>query len=242
MAEIHPSELRHYAYQGRRVRLCSKEEIDRDFKAKERWYIKFLGSSFEQLPRTAPILDVPCGHGNFSYFLKNKGFSNYIGVDIDNDRVALGREFGLNIQLEDAFEAINARRNLAVIASLDFFEHVEKERVPELIKHCLAALDSGGTLIIRMPVTDSILGPFDLNNDYTHKWSANSGVMIDLLLQEGFSKVNFKDERPVTYKFSNYPRLWLFYVAVAFINLIFRLLGFPPFKVWSRSGWFFAVK
>lgn len=75
------------------------------------------------------------------------------------------------------------------------------------VRNCKKALKSGGVLIVRLPFTDSVLGAYDLYNDFTHKWAANSGVIESLLYEAGFTRVIIKDEKPIPYKWSNYVRL-----------------------------------
>lgn len=96
--------------------------------------------------------------------------------------------------------------------------------------------------MLRTPVTDSLVGPHDLFNDFTHRWAANSGVVEGLLRQAGFSSVIFRDERPVPYKPSNWVRLALFKGASVLTNLWLIVLGFPPKRVWSASGWYICRK
>ena len=235
------TDVAHYSYQGKRIARQSLADIRMSFENKAAWYDCFLRGL---LPATdsGPVLDTPCGHGNFLYYLRTAGWRQVRGFDLDEDRVKVAQALGLPAACGDVFTILRQSESLALIASLDFFEHIDKDLVPELIQECHRALRPGGVLLVRMPVTDAILGAYDLYNDYTHKWAGNSGMLQDLLLQEGFAQVIVKDESPVLYKPLNYPRLALFHLAKAATNTYLRVLGFPPMQIWSRSAWFIATK
>ena len=231
----------YYAFQSGRIRNIDKSILIKDFENKARWYSYFL-NEYLPIEKNAPILDVPCGHGNFLWFLRGQGFTNVLGIDIDNGRVAIAKELGLSAQQADVFHYITNQSDLSLIASLDFIEHNDKENIQSLIASYYKALRKGGILIIRTPITDSLLGTYDLNNDITHKWAGNSNILEYLLIREGFSSVIFKDERPVPYKFVNWIRLGIFIVAKSVTNIWLASLGFPPRRVWSSSGWYIARK
>lgn len=238
---VNDIDKRQYAYHGELIRKVSKAEIIKDFEKKARWYACFLR---KHLPakKDVPILDVPCGHGNFLYFLRRQGYTNIIGIELDLRRVAIAQDLGLPAKQADALKYLSHERDFELIVSLDFVEHIDKEHVPSLIASYYQALRSGGILIIRSPITDSLLCANDLYNDITHKWAGNYKILESLLVQQGFTNVIFKDERPVPYKLINWIRLGVFYFAKSITNLWLVLLGFPPRSVWSTSGWYFARK
>ena len=163
-------------------------------------------------------------------------------MDIDPGRVHIAQQLGLPAEVGNAFLEVEKARDLALIVSLDFLEHIEKQEAPKFLHHCRQALDNGGGLIVRTPFTDSILGAYDLGNDPTHKWAANSGVIEAFFYEAGFSRVVVKDERPVPYKWLNYLRLGIFHVAKTLANLYLIALGFGPLRVWSRSGYVIGYK
>jgi Methyltransferase domain len=174
--------------------------------------------------------------------LKKEGYNNVRGLDIDKGRIDTARELGLDAEIADGLAVIKTEKNVDVIFSLDFLEHLNKDQAVEYVRDCSLALKSGGLLIVRMPVTDSLMGTYDLYNDFTHKWSGHTGVIANMIQIAGFSKVIIKDERPVLYKPLSYIRFAVFKVLSTLHNLYLTLLGFPKFKIWSRSAFFIATK
>jgi SAM-dependent methyltransferase len=232
---------KHYAFQSNVFGGIDRANMLQEFDDKARWYRCFL-KYYLPKDKGASILDLPCGHGNFLYFLGQEGYTNTLGIDLDPGRIAIAQALGLAAKQADGLAYISGARDIDLIVSLDFLEHIERESIPNLLAAFYLALRSGGMLIVRMPVTDSLLGAHDLHADFTHKWALNSGILAGMLRQGGFSSVIFKDERPVPYKLINVIRLGLFHVASFLTNLWFRLLGFPPRVVWSTSGWYIAKK
>ena len=237
----HNEDQRQYAHQSSVISKIDRSILLNNFSNMARWYECFLVGN---LPagKNDPILDVPCGHGNFLYFLRQQGYTNVVGVDFDPIRVSIAQSMDLPARQADALDYLRSTFDLSLISSLDFIEHIDKECVPDLISSYYRALRSGGVLIIRTPITDSLLGAYDLYNDFTHKWAGNSGMLTGLLKQAGFSSIIFKDERPVPYKFINWIRLCFFYIAKSLTNFWLFLLGFPARRVWSTSGWYIARK
>ena len=237
----HDVDLRHYAYQSQRLESRDISTLEASFRQQARWYSHFLRNLMPQ-DLDAPILDAPCGHGNFLYFLRAMKFRNVEGFDIDPGRVKLARSLGLPANLGDVTEVLRNRSGLAVITMLDFLEHVDRSEVPGLLSSAFSALANNGILIVRLPFTDCLLGSYDLGNDFTHKWAANSGVTKLLFEDAGFTSVVVRDERPVLYKWSNYVRSAAFLMTKTMTNLYLQALGLPALSIWSRSGFVIGRK
>lgn len=231
----------HYKYQSNNLLKLNISHISREHRKKIKWYRYFL-KKYLPKDKHCKILDIPCGHGNILYFLRENGYKNFQGYDIDENRIKIVKELGLPGSIADAREIIKSEKNVDLIFTLDFIEHLEKHEAFIFLKNCFNALNKNGTLIIRTPVTDSILGPRDLYNDPTHKWAVNSQVLIQILRQIGFRENILKDERPVPYKLVNMFRLFLFYILKTITNIYYKALGFGPFKVWSSSVFLISKK
>lgn len=229
-----------YAYQSTEIK-SKVDEISKVFKSNLKWYECFFKEFLLENIKSS-ILDIPCGHGNILYFLKSKGFENVKGYDIDPGRVEMANQLGLNAEIGDGISIIKNKRNIDIIFSLDFLEHLDKDIVIKYLEDCNNALRNGGMLIVRMPISDNILGAYDFFNDFTHKWTAHSHVIESLFKIAGFQKVIIKDERPLLYKPTNYIRFLATWLIMGFHNLRLKLIGLPQIKIWSRSVYFIAYK
>lgn len=230
-----------YKSQSDILKQIDLESIKGEFVTTAKWY-KFFFKGILPTEKDSFILDIPCGHGNILTFLKQEGYTNVLGLDIDKGRVEIAQSLGLNAIIADGLKYLEEARDIDVIFSLDFLEHLEKEQLMKYLKNCYNSLKKDGLLIIRMPITDNLLGGYDYYNDFTHKWTAHSQVIAGVLKLAGFPEVIIKDERPLLYKWTNYIRYGFFKVLSNFHNIYLRLLGFPALHMWSRSAFFIAKK
>lgn len=200
-----------------------------------RWYRKRLGR-FLPPKRDAACLDLPCGAGNFLFFLDAEGYSNVHGFDLDSHQVELARELKLPAAEADAFEILKDQESeYQLISSLDFIEHVSKESALEFLSLCRERLAPGGVLILRTPCADGPFGSHDRYNDITHQWGLSSGLVEVLLKMLGFERVTVLDERPMPTGMVDLIRWLVFFPARWMANLCCMALGMRPPRVWTRS-------
>ena len=192
---------------------------------------KFLPKSKDAL-----CLDVPCGYGNFLYFLDINGYVNIVGIDSDKKQIDLAKLMQLPAELGDAFEVLSDKeQSYDLITSLDFIEHLSKDAALIFLDLCFKRLNAGGKLILRAPCSDGPFGSHDTWNDITHKWAMTSNLLRTLLEMEGFTNINILDERPQPTGFVELIR-WLIFLPSKFMaDIICICLGMRPPKIWSRS-------
>lgn len=87
------------------------------------WYAEFL-KAWLPAAKDCRILDLPCGAGNILFALKELGYTNVRGVDLDPGQVQVARQLELPAEAADVFEAISQEGDgsVARIFSLDFLE------------------------------------------------------------------------------------------------------------------------
>ena len=91
------------------------------------WYTE----GWLDLPRDAPILDIGCGSGQFLYFLRGRGFTDAVGIDLDVRQVEIGQALGLDCRVERAMEFLRREpaRSYGLVAMLDIIEHFTREEL-----------------------------------------------------------------------------------------------------------------
>ena len=192
---------------------------------------------------SAEILDLPCGYGNFLYFLKGEGYVNATGVDIDPRQVELAASIGLNAISGDGLIFLRDKKEkYDIISSLDFLEHLQKEELFDFLTLCHTALKSGGRLIVRTPCSDGPFGARDRYNDLTHEQGFTSGSLCNALRVIGFTETVILDERPRPYNFVNWFRLAAFKMFTILANGLLRLIGIGAPRIWTTSMWTVATK
>jgi len=228
-------EKAYYDYQTKARGLQTRESLTARFMKLAKWYdgrLKFYLPKDKQ----ARCLDVPCGFGNFLYFLKGKGYSNIQGVDLDAKQVELAALVDLPAIQGDAFQILSdAEASFDQISSLDFIEHLDKDKVLKFLSLTFAALKSGGTLILRAPCGDGPFGAHDAWNDLTHQWGMTSNVVRTLLEMHGFENIRILDERPQPGGVVDTVRWLIFFPAKMIADGFCIALGMRPPAIWTRS-------
>jgi len=159
---------------------------------------KFYNSFYREfLPedKNAEIADLACGAGQFLYFLENKGYKNYLGVDISRQQIEFCKKMSINrVEEADAFIFLEKHKNeFDWIVLNDFIEHIKKERLMELLSLIYASLRKGGGVLIKTP---SMTNPFSLMNRYidiTHEVGFTEHSLKEVLDMSGFKKVKIKE-------------------------------------------------
>jgi SAM-dependent methyltransferase len=231
-----------YKYQTDIRGLKKPTELLMRFDKMAKWY-KYRLKGLLPKDTSANILDIPCGYGNFLYFLKKEGYKNILGVDFDSNQVELANSIGLNAVVGEAALFLSDKHDLYnLVSSIDFVEHLTKAQIPEYLSSCFNALKGGGSLILRTPCCDGIFGARDRYNDLTHETGFTSGLIRSLLRVIGFKDILVLDERPQPYRFVNVLRLSLYVCFTNLTNVFFWSIGLTPPKVWTTSMWVIAKK
>jgi SAM-dependent methyltransferase len=191
--------------------------------------------------RQVRCVDLACGYGNFLYALREFGFRDVVGFDLDQAQVALARELGLDARIGDACELIKNQTNLGLISALDLIEHLDKNTAVKLLEDMYKSLAPNGVILIRCPCADGFTGSHDICNDLTHRWGATSNMFGQLLRAVGFTEVRIIDET-----IQAYPRRWgaklknnLRIVSRSLASPVLAVLGIKAPNIWSNS--MFAV-
>ena len=155
-------------------------------------------SSYEPLidlsieDKTKPVLiDVGCGRGEWLQRCQNK-FYKSIGIESDINMAQVCRDNGLFIIEGDAINELTKFDNdsVSVITIFHVIEHLEFDRLQELITQCHRILNEDGILIIETPSIDNlIVSTKTFYVDHTHINHINLDSISFQLEKSGFSSV-----------------------------------------------------
>jgi 2-polyprenyl-3-methyl-5-hydroxy-6-metoxy-1,4-benzoquinol methylase len=193
--------------------------------------------------RAASILDIGCGAGHFVYFLRTEGFTNVLGIDVDDRQVGLAREMGLNCvcqAAEDHFERTDGRYDL--ISILDVMEHLNPEELFSLFEGVSKHLRSKGKVIASVVNAESPTGLATRYADITHETAFTRTSIEELLFCHQLRALSFRDPfpAPVSPMRRLYRGLALVFRGLEAVRL--RLMGLSPPEYWSPVLWFIAEK
>lgn len=145
-----------------------KEQLIRSYTFKGpvlEWYCRVktkLEGYYEQfhnlLPRTGKFYDLGCGYGFMTYMLHWAAPERtFIGVDYDEEKIETAqgnylRDEQINFQQGDL--TVFAPENCDGIIISDVLHYLLEDQQEVLLERCIAAINSGGTLIIRDGVSE----------------------------------------------------------------------------------------
>jgi SAM-dependent methyltransferase len=225
---------RYYDYQTTARGLLTVDQLTTAFKRSSIFYQDRL-QRWLPSDKSSLCLDIPCGFGNFLYFLRKLGYENCYGYDLDPKQVALAQSLGLRAECKDAFEILKQREgDVALIASLDFLEHLNKNLAVQFLEACFRSLEPNGTLILQMPCSDGPFGSHDRYNDITHEWGASSNALRCLLEMTGFVSVNFVQPTP-TRTIVGVSRWILCRISRGIVSILLHCMMLQTPTVWEPS-------
>ena len=187
--------LDYYKYQTEARGVRSLDDVRRGAELKAYLYTQLAGP-WLPADRTRPVAELACGHGSFLHWLKSKDFSNVAGVDSSVEQVALAKQVGASVELDDVnhWLARQPQNHFAALVAIDLAEHLPRDDFMDLLHHSRAALAPGGSLILRLPNGDSPFVGRNLFNDITHIWTYTPNCLNSLAEMHGFARTEFMDE------------------------------------------------
>jgi SAM-dependent methyltransferase len=170
-----------------------------------RFYRNLLEPVLKPVPRGARIIDVGCGQGLLVYALNSFGFDRVRGIDLSEQQVVVGQNYGLQCSAVDRDYLVNLAQtepaSFDVIFLMDVLEHVDKAEQLRLLSAIYQLLAPGGRLILSVPNANASFGLRWRYNDWTHETSFTEQSLTFVLLNSRFTDLQF-----LPYEFFSRPR------------------------------------
>ncbi len=178
--------------------LSTKADQDQDYNlVKENDPITLFFDMVNQLDKDSNILELGCGNGSFLYSLLNHGFTHVKGVDCSPEQIHIAKTRSLPAELGDVFECLeNSQGEYDCIIAIDFFEHFTLEELSKLFPLVRKALKPNGMIIIRLPNVAGFMGGNIAYGDITHKLALTPNSLMQILKNEQFEDLHFKEAFP----------------------------------------------
>ena len=141
--------------------------------------------------RDARILEIGCGMGFYLMLLRDLGFRNIEGIDIDRGQVQGCRDRGLNVALvEDSAAYLKDRpESYDLILAFDLLEHLVPDRALELCGRVFDGLKKGGRFLSTVPNASSALAGRLRYICWTHQTSFTEHSLDFLIYHAGFDDI-----------------------------------------------------
>lgn len=195
----------------------------------------YYGSSLPA-DKNAPIIDIGCGTGHFLYYLKKKGYTNFLGIDMSEGQVEFCRNnITTNVETIDAFEVLADKINVySAISANDVIEHIPKEKAISFLKLIYRALMPDGVLLLKLP---NMSNPFAIDSryrDFTHECGFTEESIYQVLYVAGFRDINIYPSQTRGKSFKSLLRWILTSLVHAAIKKLFWHQGFTAPQILSN--------
>ena len=183
---------------------------EHDYQKSSANHITYYGSIYDTfLPsnREAPILEIGSSEGLFLGFLKHRGYTNYIGIDLAQEKLSISQKYHAGKVMDaDAFEYLPKNPEAFQMIFANYvLEHIPKEQTLSLLKLAYKSLKPGGFLIASVPNMDCPLALFSRYMDFTHQVGFTIESLVWVFYEAGFKKIEVHDAVKLPEKF--FPRL-----------------------------------
>jgi len=208
----------------------SDDEYENSYNHYELNFGKYLPAKMD-----ARILEIGCGSGHFLYFLKKKGYTNYLGIDLSAEAIEIARKrITCHVEKVDAVSfLINKGNCYDAICSNDMIEHISKDQIIDFLLLVYKALKPSGVLLLRLP---NMGNPFALNNryrDFTHECGYTEKSIFQVLYLSGFRAIHIKPDQLYGKSINVYMSKIASSLLYAFIRKLFWYQGFTSPEILS---------
>ena len=156
--------------------------------------VKGYGAYYDHLmpqDKAARILDIACGAGQFLYYLENRGYTNYVGIDISAEQVDFARQWVTGgVEVADVFEFLKDKVNeYDLVVSNDFIEHMSKDHILQFLSLIYQALKPGGRVLLKTANMAAFSAIAMRYNDFTHEIGFTEKSLAVVLRVSKFQEV-----------------------------------------------------
>lgn len=173
--------------------------------------------------RSAVCIDLGCGTGEFLNYLRERGFNDIRGVDLNASELEVCRSLNLSqVEQTDALRYLEtiADESVGLVSAFNFFEHLTKLEILELLPRIRRVLKPGGVLLA---VTPNGLSPFVGTTrywDFSHELAFTPASWRQLARLNAFSEMHFEEYGPLPHSAFGVARCALWRSISAALNAV----------------------
>jgi predicted TPR repeat methyltransferase len=146
--------------------------------------------------RNIPIMDIGCGYGQFLLALRDLGYKNLTGIDINENAIQFCLKNDLHVELIEDLKnfSITSKKKFDLMIMNHVLEHIAKDNIIstlKVIRECL--LNKNGVLIVIVPNAQANTSAYWAFEDFTHTTIFTSGSLFYVLKSAGFEFIELID-------------------------------------------------
>lgn len=195
------------------------------------------------LPRTARIVEIGSGSGSFLSWLKQKGFTNIVGLDISPEEVERANSRGVPLILADSHDYLSnaSPGSIDLVIAKAVFEHMEKQVGADLVDLARKALSDEGILVLDVPNMDWLASNHERYMDLTHHIGYTRESMMQMLSLR-FDRIDVQGTREAPTSAGSRIRIkFVKPIAIWLIRSFLRIMGEGAANVLFESRGIIAV-
>lgn len=152
------------------------------------------------LPRRGTrVLDLGSGLGELLHLCGSLGCTERVGVNLCSDEIDAARPFvAATFECMDVLDYLRStERTFDWIGALNILEHLEKDKLVEVLRLAGERLSPDGVIVAMVPNAISPFGSLTRHWDFTHEWAFTPNNFLQLAPITGFSRnVEFRECGP----------------------------------------------
>lgn len=199
------------------------EDVEAGYSSFAQYY---LHNYLQHLPedKAADILVISCGPGYLVDLLVKKGYSNVLGIDSDEQKIAYATKRNLNCRTERAFEHLQGLSDrYDVIIPEQELNHLTHGETLEFLQLCHSALRDGGRLIsYGLNGANPLVGAENLAHNIDHFYTMTEYSFNQMLEYAGFRDIRVHPLK--LYVFWKNPLNYVGLVVTGFFHLGMRAI------------------
>jgi len=143
----------------------------------------------------ANILDIGCGFGQTLRSLRDKGYTNLTGIDINDESILQCKKINLDVtKIDDVISySKESEKKFDFIIMSHVLEHIEKDKIIDNLRAIRNLLSERGKYCVMVPNAQSNTGSYWRFEDFTHHYLFTSGSLLYVLKAAGFTHIEFID-------------------------------------------------